>query len=402
MRSFEERLKEIWAGERTIDASGVLAGALRLLSAPYGAAVALRNYLYDRGALWQENLPCPVISVGNLTVGGTGKTPTVILLANLLRGKGRRPAVLSRGYGGRAKAPVNIVSDGNRLLMDWREAGDEPVLITRTAPGVPVLTGPKRALTGRAAVDRFGADCLILDDAFQHRAIQRDLDIVLLDAARPFGNGFLLPRGPLREPPEALHRAHLLLRTGASDKQEIPLYADLVLRTGGAEEEEPLHEPAAPGRARLAVRREAADDLETASGGLPPLPSFRGIHQPLCLVEAATGRVFPLSELRDRKVFAFAGIARPEAFRESLIRLGARVEGFRSFPDHHPYGPSDIEGIRRFAAAAGAERILTTEKDAIRLADFPDFLPKISLLRIGMEISPAEPFAELIFSRLAY
>ena len=125
-----------------------------------------------------------MISVGNLTVGGTGKTPMVILLAKLLRDKGHRPAVLSRGYGGRAKASVNIVSDGNRILMGWREAGDEPVLIARSLPGVPVLTGPRRLLTGRAAIGHLGADVLILDDAFQHRALHRDLDIVLIDAAQ--------------------------------------------------------------------------------------------------------------------------------------------------------------------------------------------------------------------------
>jgi tetraacyldisaccharide 4'-kinase len=384
LQSLGKRLKEIWEGEGTTGASGALAAALRLLSFPYGAAVALRNRLYDRGILRQERLPRPVISLGNLTVGGTGKTPTVILLANLLREKGRRPAVLSRGYGGRAKAAVNIVSDGTRILMGWREAGDEPVLIAKAAPGVPVLTGPKRVLTGRAAVESFGADCLILDDAFQHRALCRDLDIVLLDAARPFGNGFLLPRGPLRETPEALGRAHLLLRTG------------------GAEEEEPLYEPAALGRAGLTLRREATDDLEASSGALPPLPFFRGIHRPLCLVEADTGRLLPLSELRDRRVFAFAGIAHPEAFLETLTALGAQVVSFQAFPDHHPYSPSDIADIRRFAKADGAERIITTEKDGIRLADFPDFLPDISLLRIGMKISPAEPFAELIFSALAY
>ena len=201
MRSLEEMLKEIWEGERTAGASVAVASALRLLSLPYGAAVALRNHLYDRELLRTAKLPCPVVSVGNLTVGGTGKTPTVILLAALLKEHGHRPAVLSRGYGGHAKASVNVVSDGNRILLGWREAGDEPVLIAGALPGVPVLTGPKRFLTGRAAVERFGADVLILDDAFQHRSLFRDIDIVLIDAARPFGNGFLLPRGPLREPP---------------------------------------------------------------------------------------------------------------------------------------------------------------------------------------------------------
>ncbi|MBU0575377.1 MAG: tetraacyldisaccharide 4'-kinase, partial [Proteobacteria bacterium] len=174
-------------GEQTTGASCALAAALRLLSLPYGAAVAARNRLYDRGLLRQQKLPCPVISLGNLTVGGTGKTPTVIFIANLLNERGYHPAVLSRGYGGSTRAPVNVVSDGKRILMGWREAGDEPVLIARAAPGIPVLTGSRRLLTGRAAIETFGADILILDDAFQHRPLFRGIDMVLLDAARPFG-----------------------------------------------------------------------------------------------------------------------------------------------------------------------------------------------------------------------
>jgi tetraacyldisaccharide 4'-kinase len=360
LRFLEERLKEIWEGERTAGVSGAIAAALRLLSLPYGAAGAARNHLYDREILRQERLPRPVISVGNLTVGGTGKTPTVILLANLLKGAGRRPAILSRGYGGNAKAPVNVVSDGNRTILGWREAGDEPVLIARSAPGVPVLTGPKRILTGRAAVERLGADLLILDDAFQHRALFRDLDIVLLDAAHPFGNGRLLPGGPLREPPASLARAHIFIRTGAEKDPTEPF------------------------------------------GGDSDLPSFRGIHRPQGLVEGKTGRILPPDSLQGIKVCAFAGIGRPEAFRTSLVALGAEVVSFRGFPDHHPYGPQELDDLRRLAGTTGADRIVTTEKDGVRLSDFPDFLREVSLLRIGMEITPADAFAALLFPRLLY
>ena len=359
LRSFEERLKEIWKGEQTTGVSGALAAALRLLSLPYGVVVAARNRLYDGGVLRQQKLPRPVISVGNLTVGGTGKTPTVIFIAHILKDHGYRPAVLSRGYGGSANAPVNVVSDGNRIRMGWREAGDEPILIARAAPGIPVLTGSRRLLTGRAAVETFGADVLILDDAFQHRSLFRDIDMVLLDVARPFGNGFLLPRGPLREPPDALRRA------------------DILLRTGEAENGEPL--------------REAAS-----------LPSFRAIHKPQGVVAGGTQRIETVAALLGQKVFAFAGIGSPEAFRRSLTELGAAVVGFRVFPDHHPYDLSDIENLRRLAAKSGAARIVTTEKDGVRLADFPDFLAELSLLRIAMEMTPNESFAGLIFSRLKY
>jgi tetraacyldisaccharide 4'-kinase len=293
-------------------------------------------------------------------VGGTGKTPLVILLARLLANMGRCPAVLSRGYGGRSKAPVNIVSDGNRIFSAWREAGDEPVLIARLLPGIPVLTGKKRLATGQAAVERFGADVLILDDAFQHRQLCRNLDIVLVDAGRPFGNGALLPRGELRERPEALRRAHLVVRTGSG---------------GGA-----------------------GDGI----GGIFGLPSFSGVHRPLELVGAGEGNTLPLAELQGRRILAFAGIGRPESFRKSLVGLGAEVVSFRAFTDHQPYGPGDIEALGRLASESGAELIVTTEKDGVRLADFPDFLTRVLCLRIGMEVDPAGEFAELIFSRVAY
>jgi tetraacyldisaccharide 4'-kinase len=352
-----EMVQKVWRDERGADPTGVLRAALSLLSLPYRCAVAVRNGLYDRRMLRQERLPCPVISVGNLTVGGTGKTPTVILIARILREHGRRPAVLSRGYGGAADAPVNIVSDGIRILMDWRDGGDEPLLIARSLPGVPVLTGPERIRTGRAAVERYGADVLVLDDAFQHRALFRDLDIVMLDGLLPLGNGALLPRGPLREPREALCRAHLCIRTG------------------DAEASAPLPH-------------------------VPFLPSFRGVHRPRELVEGATGRALPLAELRGKKVCAFAGIGRPDAFRQTLGALGAEVRSFRAFPDHHPYRLSEIEALRRLAAESAAEWFITTEKDGIRLADFPDFPEGLVLLRIGMEITPADAFTELLFSRV--
>ena len=357
--SFKKGVQEIWNETLPEGRTAFPRALLRTLSLPYGAAVAMRNLLYDRKLLRPTKLPCPVISVGNLTVGGTGKTPTVIYLANLLRERGRRPAILSRGYGGDAKVPVNVVSDGNRVCLGCREAGDEPVMIAGALPGIPVLTGPKRSLTGKAAVEHFGANVLILDDAFQHRSIFRDIDIVLLDGARPFGNGLLLPRGPLREPPQALRRA------------------DILLRTGDADHEEPLREA-------------------------PSLPAFRGTNRPLEFVEAATGRVSPLTAIRGQKVFAFAGIGSPDSFRRGLTALGADVVCFRAFPDHHPYGRSDIECLRLLAKDSGGDRIVTTEKDAVRLADFPDFLAEISLLRIEMEIASAERFAELIFSRLTY
>lgn len=359
--ALEGIIRRIWDQERPESRTALLRAFLHLCSLPYGAAVTARNRLYDKGILRQERLPCKVVSVGNLTVGGTGKTPAVILLATLLKKKGWRPAVLSRGYGGSSRSPVNVVSGGDGILMDWREVGDEPVLIARSTEGIPVLTGPERLLTGRAALERFGTDCLILDDAFQHRPLHRDIDLLLIDAARPFGNGFLLPRGPLRENPGAIGRAHLVIRTGVGPEGH-----------------------------------------DMPGGKVPSLPAFRGSHRPETLVESGSGRLLPLSEIQERKVCAFAGIGHPESFRQSLMDLGAQVVSFLPYPDHHPYTRSDLDHIRRLTAESGAERIVTTEKDGVRLNGFPEFLPDLLFLRIGMEITPAEPFRELIFSRLAY
>jgi len=207
-------------------------------------------------------------------------------------------------------------------------------------------------------VEKFGADVLILDDAFQHRSLRRSLDIVLIDAVHPFGNGSLLPRGPLREMPEGLRRAHLIVRTGAEGAATEPL------------------------------------------PGCFGLPSFRGYRRAEALVGAGTGQVLPVEEIRGRRVCAFAGIGRPDSFRASLAGLGAQVVSFLAFDDHHPYGPGDLDDLLRLAEASGAGRIVTTEKDAVRLADFPDFLAKIFFLRIGMEIAPAEAFAGLLFTGL--
>ena len=357
MKSLAAGIQEIWNEKRSGHRTTVSRAVLRAFSIPYGAAVLLRNRLYDLGILRQRKLACPVISVGNLTVGGTGKTPTVIRIASLLKRHGRRPAVLSRGYGGRAKNAVNVVSDGNSRLLGWQEAGDEPVLIAGALPGIPVLTGSKRFLAGKTAVERFGVDILILDDGYQHRSLFRNLNILLIDAARPFGNGCLLPRGPLREPPAELRRAHILLLTGNAD--------------------------------------EAASLPETAS-----LPAFRGIRRPMELIQAETGRADSLSTLRGRKVCAFAGIGSPEGFRQDLTALGADIVSFRAFPDHHPYSLSDMEALRRTAEQSGASLTVTTEKDGVRLEGFPDFMAGISLLRIGMEITPAEPFEKWLFSRI--
>ena len=189
---------------------------LFLLSLFYGLAIRIRNLLFRVGILEPHRLHCPVISIGNLTVGGTGKTPIVMLLAALLKDMGRKPAILSRGYGGTATAPVTVVSTVDHVMGNPEEGGDEPYLMAMSLKNVPVLTGRSRFLTGRYAYEQLGADTILLDDAFQHRQLARDLNIALLKADAPFGNGFLIPRGPLREPRSALKRADAIILTGTS------------------------------------------------------------------------------------------------------------------------------------------------------------------------------------------
>ncbi len=363
MAGLRDVLQSIWSESPGGSRRTALTALLSVLSRPYGAAVWLRSSLYDRALLPRHRLPCRVVSIGNVTVGGTGKTPFAIFLAGILKNRGFRPCVLSRGYGAAKTAHAGIVSDGERILARYPETGDEPLLIARSLSGIPVITGADRVLTGREALNRFGADVLVLDDAFQHRRLHRDVDIVLVDSGRPFGNGFLLPRGPLREPVGALRRA------------------DLIVRIGPAERGTPA-------------------ELIAALGDRPA-EIFSGRREPRDLRCGAAGSSLPLEMLRERRIAAFAGIASPAAFRKTLELLQARVVRFLAFPDHHPYGDKDIARIRRESAEAGAEIIVTTEKDGVRLESFPGFLSELKQLRVAIAMTPSEgPFVEALLRRL--
>jgi tetraacyldisaccharide 4'-kinase len=340
---------------------------LLLLLAPlsllYRFVVFLRRLLFDRGFLKQHKMGVAVISVGNLTVGGTGKTPTVIMLAQRLQAKGFRPAVLSRGYGSKATSPVNIVSDGERILMDGAEAGDEPFLIARSAKGVPVLTGAERILTAAAAVERLGTDVLILDDAFQHRRIARNIDIVLLNSANLVGNGFLFPAGPLREPLSALKRADIIIATGTYEDVATPL--PMILPDG-------VHAPV-----------------------------FKCYYQPRNLLHGSRETAFPPEIVKGKKICAFAGIGNPIAFVKTLAALGADIAVFIPFPDHHRYTQQDVGLIDEKARQCLAEMIITTEKDKIRLEVFEAFLRNLYTLRVEMEfLSGRDDFERLILEKM--
>lgn len=310
---------------------GWLEGLARLALLPlswlYGAVGRLRARLYRWGVLSSYRAGVPVISVGNITVGGTGKTPAVDLLVKLLLAEGRRVAVVSRGYGVRFRG-VRVVCAGEGPLVPPSACGDEPYLLARRNPRALVLVAPRRRDGVRAAERDWGAEVVILDDGFQHLAVQRDLDVVLLDARRPLGNGRPLPAGTLREAPTALARGDLFLLTRCPE----PLPPD--------------------------------------TGGLPgPLLHSRHVLSARAL--SLEGREVPLSALAGKRGVAFAGLADPKSFFTALTRAGLTLVERIAFADHAPYGPAEIERLRR--AAADADYLVTTEKDGVKLpaAAFP-------------------------------
>ncbi|HSN89765.1 MAG TPA: tetraacyldisaccharide 4'-kinase [Anaeromyxobacteraceae bacterium] len=342
-------VEALWWDPAPPPARRALLSPLLLAEGLFRAGAALRGALFDRGVLAGERPAAPVISVGNLAVGGAGKTPAGLAIAGRLLDRGRAVAILSRGYGALRRDP-RVVADGRSVLLSAAEGGDEPVLAARRLPGVRVLCGPRRAALARTAVEALGADVLVLDDGFQHRALARDLDVVVLDASNPFGNGHLLPRGPNREPPSALRRAGLVWLSGADRAGEGAL-------------------------ARL--RRMARE-----ATGRDPVESR---HRVLDVLDAALARSLGRDALRGRRVLALSGLARPGSFRATLEGLGAEVARERAFPDHHRFTDAEVEEALREAAGAGCDAVATTEKDAVRLpAGATD--PRIAVVRIEAEI----------------
>jgi tetraacyldisaccharide 4'-kinase len=329
--------------------SRALLSPLLLAEGLFRAGAAMRGALYDRGLLPVVRVPLPVVSAGNLAVGGAGKTPVAIAIGKRLLAAGRRVAVLSRGYGAR-RNDTRVVSDGRAILLGPAEGGDEPVLIARRLPGARVLSGPSRVDLARRA-EEMGADVLLLDDGFQHRAMARDLDVVVIDASNPLGNGHCLPRGPGREPLSALARAGLAWLSRVDQ--------------------------AVPGE--LERLREISQRLT----GRRPVESR---HAPREVLDGPLARTFGLASLAGRRVFLLSGLARPASFRATVASLGARVGGERAFPDHHPFSEAEVDETLVAAARAGCDAVLTTEKDAVRLPPSRAGEERLRVLRIEAEV----------------
>lgn len=343
-----------------------LEAALYLLSLVYGGAVRIRTHGFHKAILASRRLPCAVISIGNLTVGGTGKTPMTIHVAQRARDLGYKVVILSRGYGGSAGKAGGVVSDGRALRMTPETAGDEPFMMADRLRDIPVVVGRDRFSAGTEAVAKFKPAVLVLDDGFQHRSLMRDLDLVLLDHRHPLGNGHLLPRGPLREPLSALARgdAFILTRCDADDDGQSAATLSL---------------------------------LQTGQTIGSDTPVFRSFHIPRVLKIIRTGAdpgdaavsTEDGSEVAGRLVFAFSGIARNDDFRSTVEGLGCRLAGFKAFPDHYPYRHGDVDHLKRVSEASGAELILTTEKDAVRIPDGVSW--PVDLVVIGLDIAFRDP-----------
>jgi tetraacyldisaccharide 4'-kinase len=323
---------------------------------------------YTWGVRRQRRLPCTVVSIGNLTLGGTGKTPLTMWVARWYQQQGWRVAVLSRGYGARPAPRCRVVSSGCGPLLAWQEAGDEPYLLAGALPGVPVLIGKDRYGTGRYACEQFGAQVVILDDGFQHHALQRDLDIVLIDASNPFGSGALLPRGILREPLRALQRAQAIVLTRVElARTTLPALCQQIRQWNS---QQPIY--------HLATVVEAC-------------------HQ------QGTHSTVELAALRQRRVVAFAGIGNPQAFVSTLTQLGVEVATLFVFPDHHPYTQEDWQTIVTTVNTQRAAYLITTDKDAVRLP--AAWLASVPLytLRIGVTFSAGEPsFAHQLQAHMSH
>ncbi len=375
LNTFELYVIDVITGKREDTGATVFAGFLQALSGLFSGLVQARWWLYRKRILHDQPLGCLVVVVGNLTVGGTGKTPVVEKFARALRDRGRKVAILSRGYKSKApplwkkwwylvshtsEPPPRIVSDGKSVLLDSEQAGDEPYMLARNLPGVIVLVDKNRVKAGTYAIKRFGCDTLVLDDGFQYLPLKGRLNLLLVDKTNPFGNGYTLPSGILREPIHHLKRASYVFLT-KSDGQRDPELEELIQTYN-------------PG----------VDIIECA-------------HRPQYLQRFDADERQPLSFLKGKAVGAFSGIAVPESFEKFLTDLGGRIQFTRRFLDHYRFAYEDFVEIFSAALEAKVDFIVTTEKDAVRMTPGMPCPVPIYYLRLEIDIiSGAADFDEAV------
>src|SRR6476620_1608833 len=342
--------------------ASILRGILYALSFAYDRLVQLRLYFYRKRIFRERALGILVISVGNLTVGGTGKTPIVEKIARALQTGGRRVAILSRGYKSmprkrswldrlrrRMVEPPRIVSDGKSLLLDSRTAGDEPYMLAHNLKDVVVLVDKDRVKSGLLAIDKWKVDTLLLDDGLQYLHLKHRLDIVLVDRQAPFGNEFLLPRGTLREAPRNLRRASYIFITKNTGKSN-----DALVK-------------------RIRRYNRTAEIIECA-------------HKPLHLQNVVTGEIAPLEKLRGTYIGSLCAIAAPDSFEDGLRKLGAKIEIAKRYIDHHRYTDAELQSFINRCIRRDLEMVVTTEKDAVRFPLLAKTEVPIFFLRVEIEI----------------
>ena len=355
---------DVIMGRREGTLAALFGAFLQVCSYLFSGIVQLRLWLYRNRILRDQPLGCLVVVVGNLTVGGTGKTPIVEMFATALRDRGRKVAILSRGYKSKApplwqkwwfwlnhteEAPPRVVSDGEKVLLDSEVAGDEPFMLARNLPGVVVLVDKDRVKAGAYAIKRFGCDTLVLDDGFQYLPLKGRLNLLLVDKTNPFGNGFLLPRGILREPIKHLQRASYVFLTKSKGVRDTELEAMIQKFNPGAE------------------------IIECA-------------HKPRYLQRIDTGERIALETLAGKKIGAFSGIAAPESFEAFLRETGAKLGYTRRFLDHYRFTREDLAAVFEQARTAGVDLLITTEKDAVRIDVAGKFPLPCYYLRLEIEI----------------
>ncbi|MEK6738172.1 MAG: tetraacyldisaccharide 4'-kinase [Planctomycetota bacterium] len=321
---FREYYLKIVAEGQADFCSKSIQSALYPFSKIYGFAVKTRIFFYRKGVLKATRLPVPVISVGNITLGGTGKTPFIEYIARYLDEKGKKSAILSRGYAAAIWQKGGDTAPG--------ACNDEYLVFQENIPYVRNLLNKDRVAAGREAIRDFQAECLLLDDGFQHLRLARDLDIVIIDALNPFGYDYLTPRGMLREPLEALKRADLIALTHVD-------------------------------QCSLGAVERIIDRLRKIAGHIPVVKT---IHQPVCL-ETQLGSRLNVHGLEGKGVFAFCAIGNPMSLRKSIENLGAKVLGFRTFPDHHAYSLNDLKKLDEESQRLMPDAIITTQKDKVKI-----------------------------------